>query len=86
MKAIKTTITSKNQITIPASIVRKLKLNRNRHMQVKQRGNDIILTPLPTLAESLEPVWQSAANTIKNPLSDSEIQESVRSIAAGRGR
>lgn len=84
MKTVKITITSKNQITIPSQIVRDLKLNRNRRLQVKQRGNDIVLTPLPSLAESLKPVWQSAANTVKKPVSDAEIQSSARSIAANR--
>ena len=86
MKTVKTTITSKNQITIPSHIVRSLKLNRNRRLQIKQRGNDIVLTPLPSLEDSLKPVWQRAAKTTKKPLSDAEIQSSVRNIAANRGQ
>jgi len=82
MKTVKATITSKNQITIPAAFVRKMHLNRNMQVQVRQRGNDLILTPVPSLRESLQPIWQEAAKTISGSLTDEQIKASVRQIAA----
>lgn len=82
MKTVKSTLTSKNQITIPVEFVRKMNLRRNRQFQVRQRGNDLILTPLPSLEEALQPVWKQASAIVSVPQSDEEIQASLRKIAS----
>ena len=82
MKTVTTTITSKNQITIPALIVRNLNLKHSRQLRVRLRGDDIVLTPLPTLRDNLLSVWDQAAKTIKQPQTDEDIKRSLRSIAS----
>lgn len=82
MRTVKATITSKNQLTIPAAFVRSMHLNRNQQVQVRQRGNDLILTPVPSLRDSLQPVWQEAAKNVSGSLSDEQIKAFVRQVAA----
>ena len=51
-------ITSKNQITIPADIVRDLQLNRQRRLTLRRRGDELILKALPDLEEQLSSIWE----------------------------
>jgi virulence-associated protein VagC len=82
MKPVRATITSKNQLTIPAVFVRNMHLNRNKQVRVKQRGNNLILTPIPSLQESLQPVWRQASEHVTGALTDEELKASLRQIAA----
>jgi AbrB family looped-hinge helix DNA binding protein len=52
------TITSKNQITIPADIVREMQLNTHRRLSIRKRGNELILRPEPDLEDKLEEIWE----------------------------
>lgn len=82
MKSSKVTITSKNQITIPAQFVRDMHLQRNRQVKVRQQGNELILTPLPSLGEALKPVWKAGAPSIKGALTDDELKAATRHIGS----
>ncbi len=53
------TITSKNQITLPSEFVRKLNLDRNRRLLIREDGNQLVLTPEPELREQLEKIWKN---------------------------
>jgi hypothetical protein len=70
------TITSKNQITLPIEYVRSMHLTRNRVLQVELRGGAIILTPQPTLNDTMRQFWSK--HNAKRPLSDEEIKQAVR--------
>jgi bifunctional DNA-binding transcriptional regulator/antitoxin component of YhaV-PrlF toxin-antitoxin module len=58
MKVKNVTITSKNQITLPAELVRKMKLDKSRRLTIRQRGDELVLKPEPTLQAILEEVWR----------------------------
>jgi bifunctional DNA-binding transcriptional regulator/antitoxin component of YhaV-PrlF toxin-antitoxin module len=85
MNAREVTITSKNQITLPAEYVRKLHLAKSRRMSIRQRGDELILKPEPTLEDRMLPVWEEVAKYVKRPVSDKELKRAARSIAAKRG-
>lgn len=76
------TITSKNQITLPADYVRKVKLARNRALRAELRGNTIVLTPQPALGESMRQFW--GKHQAERSLSDEELKQAIRSSAAAR--
>jgi bifunctional DNA-binding transcriptional regulator/antitoxin component of YhaV-PrlF toxin-antitoxin module len=52
------TITSKNQITIPAKIVRELQFNKYRQLTIRKRGDELILKAQPGLEEQLSSIWK----------------------------
>jgi bifunctional DNA-binding transcriptional regulator/antitoxin component of YhaV-PrlF toxin-antitoxin module len=76
------TVTSKNQITLPASYVRDMHLERNRVLQVEIRGKSIVLTPQPDLGDSLRKFWGKHRAT--RPLTDEEISQAARAAAIAR--
>ena len=79
------TVTSKNQITLPAELVRKYKLDKNRRLSIQLKKNAFILKPTPSLEQRLAPLRTEIAKHVKGSLTDQEIQQSVREIAADRG-
>lgn len=83
MKTYEITLTSKNQITIPADVVRKLKLSKNRVLEMTVKEDIISLTPEQNITEMLRPYWTK--HHAKKALTDDEIQQGLRSIAAKRG-
>jgi len=44
-----TTITQKGQVTIPVNFRRKLGIEQKDRLSLSLKGNDIVLTPLPTI-------------------------------------
>lgn len=76
MKEVNITITSKNQITLPAEYVRHMKLSKSRQLTVRRRGNDLIMTPVPTLEESMQKYW--GRHSAKQPVSDRDLKQAVR--------
>lgn len=78
------TITSKNQITLPADFVRKLNLTKNRRLAVRQRGEELILKPEPSLEEIMTPIWKEMKKHLKGkkPLTDEELNRAVRDTYA----
>jgi bifunctional DNA-binding transcriptional regulator/antitoxin component of YhaV-PrlF toxin-antitoxin module len=57
------TITSKNQITIPIDLVRKMKLGKNRQLQIRMRGDELVLKQEPPLTELMQPLWDDFHRT-----------------------
>jgi len=51
------TITSKNQITIPADFVREMQLKNRRRLSIRRRGDELILVAEPELKDKLQNVW-----------------------------
>lgn len=74
------TITSKNQITLPAEFVRKYKLNQNRTLTVTDKRGVLELRPEPTFEERMRPHWEEFHRTHPNfkPPSEEEIHTEVR--------
>jgi AbrB family looped-hinge helix DNA binding protein len=74
------TVTTKNQITIPAEYVRSLHLAQGRVLRVELHGGTIVLTPQPALGDTMRQFW--GKHKAKRPLTDEEIKQAVRSRAA----
>jgi len=80
MKRRKVTVTSKNQITIPADLVRKYNLDQNSIMTVSERDGSIVLSPLPSLRERMKEHWDYFQRTHPDykPLTDEQIHTQAR--------
>jgi hypothetical protein len=82
MEAKNITITSKNQVTLPADYVRKMQLARNRVLKAELRGRVIVLTPQPALGVTMQQFW--GKHQANHPLSDDELKQAVRASSAER--
>jgi AbrB family looped-hinge helix DNA binding protein len=78
------TITSKNQITLPADYVRKLSWQKNRQLVITQRGNEIVLKAQPSLEQAMAPIWEEMRQYIKHPMNDAELKDAIRESFATR--
>lgn len=80
------TITSKNQITLPAHLVRKFKLQKGQRLQVEGEGSSIKLKKQPSLEELMAPFHAELAAKMKGKRvpTDEELKIAVRQIAAER--
>ena len=81
------TLTAENQITIPAELVRQLKLDKSRRLEVEKKGKTIMLRPELSVEERLEAHWAKMKKYIKRPLSDEQIRrarEEAHEERAGR--
>jgi bifunctional DNA-binding transcriptional regulator/antitoxin component of YhaV-PrlF toxin-antitoxin module len=76
------TITSKNQVTLPADYVRKMQLARNRVLKAELRGRVIVLTPQPALGATMQQFW--GKHQAHRPLSDDELKQAVRTSSIER--
>jgi AbrB family looped-hinge helix DNA binding protein len=74
------TITSKNQITLPAEFVRKLNLGKNRSLTITTKKDSLELKPRPSVDAVMSPVWQEMRQHFKTPkkLTDDDIHEEVQ--------
>ncbi len=72
------TITSKNQITLPAEYVRNMRLARNRVLQAELKGRVIVLTPQPALGDIMRQFW--GKHHAKRSLTDEEIKQIIHEI------
>ena len=70
------TITSKNQITLPADYVKQLNLAKNRVLRAEVHGESIILSLQPTLRDSMQKYWDK--HNAAHPLTDEEIKKAIR--------
>jgi bifunctional DNA-binding transcriptional regulator/antitoxin component of YhaV-PrlF toxin-antitoxin module len=71
-----TTLTSKNQITIPAELVRQLGLGRHRKLRIERQGDDaLLLTLQKDLRGQLNDIQRRAQPYVKRSLSDTELAE-----------
>lgn len=81
------TITSKNQVTLPAEYVRTLGLVDSRVLQAEIKDNKIVLSPVPNLVDAVKPFW--GKHSAKRPLSDTQLKQAIRRVAAkkaGKGQ
>lgn len=73
MKTI--TLTSKNQITIPAELVRQLKLDKSRKLTIELKDDRMILKRQRDLEEIWADFHARIKPRIKRSLSDEEIRQ-----------
>jgi bifunctional DNA-binding transcriptional regulator/antitoxin component of YhaV-PrlF toxin-antitoxin module len=87
MKRRHVTVTSKNQITLPADLVRKYKLDEHRVLEVNEKNGSLVLSPAPTLDETLATIHELTRPYLgdKPVLSDEELKQAIRQTAAERG-
>jgi bifunctional DNA-binding transcriptional regulator/antitoxin component of YhaV-PrlF toxin-antitoxin module len=77
------TITSKNQITIPAYLVREMQLSTHRRLSIRKQGNELILKPEPALQDQLQKIWKQLP-TFKGTISDEELKRTTREAWADK--
>ena len=70
------TITSKNQITLPAKIVRQMNLQKNRILTLDCKNDKIIMTPKPSLEAAMKKYWTKHKAT--KPISDEDLRDFTR--------
>jgi AbrB family looped-hinge helix DNA binding protein len=85
MTPIKGTVTSKNQVTLPAKLVRKYGLNKGRMITFTDKDGAIEIRPQPSLGELMAPIWKETAKYIRRPISDEELKQAIRQTKAARG-
>lgn len=71
MKTI--TLTSKNQITLPAAMVRKLDLNGSRKLVIQRHGDSLVVTPQKDLAAQMNDIQELAKPYVKKSFTDVEL-------------
>ena len=73
------TVTSKNQITLPADLVRKYKLDKNRILTITDKKGALELRPQATLEERMRPHGEEFKRTHPNfkPPTEDKIHEEV---------
>lgn len=71
MKTI--TLTSKNQITIPAEMVRQLGLDQSRKLRLERSGDALILTNQKDLASQLSDIQRSVAPYVVKSFTDAQL-------------
>lgn len=75
MKTI--TLTSKNQITIPADIVKAMKLQKSKRLTVVIKDESIVLQPVPEPRKRIVSMWERNAPIVqsKKPLTDTQLKQ-----------
>ena len=78
------TITSKNQITLPAKLVRKFGLGKGQRLEVSDKGKTIELKTEPSFEETMQPIWDKIAKQRGNkpPATNKELSRAAREIWA----
>jgi bifunctional DNA-binding transcriptional regulator/antitoxin component of YhaV-PrlF toxin-antitoxin module len=73
------TITSKNQITLPAEYVRKLHLAKHRRLTIRQRGDELVLKPEPELdvEDHFRKLWAQLPK-VKGTKTDEQLKKTTR--------
>lgn len=77
MKDIIVTITSKNQITLPAATVRKMKLEKLRRLKLTEKKGKLELTPEPSLRDRLEKSWATLP-PLYGTKTDNGLKQAIR--------
>lgn len=83
MKTVNARISSKNQLTLPAALVRKYKLDVNRAVTITDKGGVITIKPAPTLDERMREAWKQLP-PFKGVKSDEEFQQISRQAWANK--
>lgn len=78
------TITSKNQITLPAELVRRLGLTRHRVLRITEKKGVIELKPAQTLEQRMQKHWDafSKAHPNHKPMNDEELKTAIGEAVA----
>lgn len=71
------TLTSKNQITLPAALVRQAGFAKGVKFTSRLQGGAIVLEPQRDLRKTVESVQGRMQPLIKRPISDAEIQRAL---------
>ena len=71
------TITSKNQITIPADLVRDMRLRMHRRLSIRKRGDELILIAEPELKDKLRKIWDQLP-PLEGTTSDIELKHTTK--------
>ncbi len=74
------TVTSKNQVTLPADVVRQLSIARNRKMELRVEGDSLRLTPRRSLQEAMKKYKDR--HHAKAALASEDIQKATAAIIA----
>lgn len=83
MNTYTVTITSKNQITLPAQLVKRLQLARGKRLQVTEQDGCIEMTAHPSLQDRLAPFHTEMAKHLRGrSLSEKELNDSLRGLYA----
>lgn len=84
MNTYTVTITSKNQITLPARLVRSMGLSKGEKLEVTSTNNSVKLTKTPTLEDSMAAFHKQIAKKLKGkrPLTNAELSRAARDIWA----
>lgn len=79
MNSFTVTITSKNQITLPAKIVRSMKLSRGHKLTLTQRNDKMVIEAQASLEERLAPIHEVMAKKMRHtaPISDEEMRQTI---------
>lgn len=77
MNRLNVTITSKNQITLPAEYVRQMGLSKNRRLNVRQRGDELVLKPEDDIEKHFQKLWAQLPK-VAGTKSDAELKRATR--------
>jgi len=77
------TITSKNQITIPADFVREMHLKTHRRLSIRKRGDELILMAEPELKDKLQNIWDQLPS-FQGTISDDELKRTTNEAWANK--
>lgn len=80
------TLTSKNQLTLPAELVRQLGLTRNRKLRVERQGDTLMLTMQKDFDAQIDDIQQLAKPYVKRALSDAELKAARTEAWGARGK
>ena len=81
MKRRSLTVTSKNQITLPADLVRKYKLDENRVLEVRERNGVLELRPTLSLEERMQETWKILP-PFTGTKTDADLKQAIRNAYA----
>lgn len=81
MTPINARVTSKNQLTLPAKLVRKYKIDKNRAVTITDRNGVIEIRPQPTLEERMHQAWEKLP-PFKGTRDDEELKQAIQDAVA----
>lgn len=79
-------LTSKHQLTVPARVVRKLRLSAGDRLAYELRDGALILRPRPTVAQQLGGLWADNAKANRGVASDASIAGTLKDYYRAQGK
>jgi AbrB family looped-hinge helix DNA binding protein len=71
-------LTSKNQLTVPARVVRQLQLSAGDRLAYEVHEGVLILKPRSTITQQLQELWLDNAKVNKGVATDDSIRETLK--------